>query len=37
VLGDLVRRIELRRGQAPAAGDRRTTVPEPQPEIAASK
>ena len=35
VLGDLVRRIELRRGQAP--GDRRTSMPEAQPELAASK
>ena len=33
VLGDLVRRIELRRGQAP----RRTSMPEAQPELAASK
>ncbi|HEX6113007.1 MAG TPA: RimK family protein [Geminicoccaceae bacterium] len=37
VLGDLVRRIELRRGQAPAAGDRRTGAPDQAPEVAAPK
>ena len=37
VLGDLVRRIELRRGQGPAVGERRTGVPDQPPVVAALK
>ncbi len=34
VLGDLVRRIELRRRQVSAAGERRNGMSDPAPEVA---
>jgi hypothetical protein len=37
VLADLVRRVELRRRQVSATGERRNGLPEPSPETAALK